>query len=307
MKNVLQNPTINKLGVKAAKAAPDVLVFAGIGGLIFASVSAYKKKTKAEEILTETREVLDKIETVKNDEATNSYSEADYRKDIVSTYLKTGIGLVKTFAVPVTVGLVSTACILKSHGMLKERNAALTAAYAVANESFNRYKDRVVESIGEEKEKELRYGVFEEEAEVVETTSSGKEKTVKKKVKNFKDEDVIGPYARFFDEGCPDWTKDPELNLMFLRHQEAYANDLLKIKGILFLNEVYKTLGLPETKAGQVVGWVYDPKNPVGDNFVDFGIYDIRDDAKRAFVNGHERSILLDFNVDGVVWDLMND
>lgn len=59
------------------------------------------------------------------------------------------------------------------------------------------------------------------------------------------------------------------------------------------------------SKAGQVVGWVYDPENPNhnGDNWVDFGIYNIDKERNRAFVNGYERSILLDFNVDGYILD----
>ena len=115
----------------------------------------------------------------------------------------------------------------------------------------------------------------------------------------------ISPYARFFDEASPAWEKDPEYNLMFLRAQQQYADDLLHARGHLFLNEVYDMLGIPRSKAGQVVGWVYDENNPVGDNHVDFGIYDIRREVVRDFVNGYERSILLDFNVDGNIWDLM--
>ena len=112
-------------------------------------------------------------------------------------------------------------------------------------------------------------------------------------------------YARFFDDSCRDWKKNPEFNLMFLRAQQNYANDLLISRGHLFLNEVYDMLDIPRTKAGQVVGWVYNPENPVGDNYVDFGIYDIRRQENRDFVNGYERSILLDFNVDGNIWDLI--
>ena len=92
---------------------------------------------------------------------------------------------------------------------------------------------------------------------------------------------------------------------MYLRRQQEFANEMLRSKGHLFLNEVYDILGFPRTKAGQVVGWIYDEKNPVGDNYVDFGIYDITDERKRDFINGYERSILLDFNVDGNIWDLM--
>ena len=116
--------------------------------------------------------------------------------------------------------------------------------------------------------------------------------------------DEYSEYARFYDCGNEGWTKDPEYNLMFLRQQQNYANEKLKVNGHLFLNEVYDMLGIPRSKAGQVVGWIYDEKNPNGDNFVDFGIYDNKD-GNRRFVNGYEATILLDFNVDGVIYDLI--
>ena len=112
-------------------------------------------------------------------------------------------------------------------------------------------------------------------------------------------------YARFFDVGNPNWEKDSEYNLMFLKRQQAYANDKLKANGYLFLNEVYDMLGIPKSKAGQVVGWIYDPENGSGDNYVDFGIYNVNREAARDFVNGYERTILLDFNVDGNIWEKM--
>ena len=102
------------------------------------------------------------------------------------------------------------------------------------------------------------------------------------------------------------WTSSNEYNLMFLKKAESFANDKLRINGYLFLNEVYEMLGIPKTKAGQVVGWVYDENNPVGDNYVDFGLY--KDNLSYSdFVNGYDPAILLDFNVDGNIWKLMDD
>lgn len=110
----------------------------------------------------------------------------------------------------------------------------------------------------------------------------------------------VSHYARFFDETSFAWDKNPELNLIFLRHTQEAANEVLKRHGCLFLNDVYDMLGIPRTKAGQVVGWIYDEKNPMGDNYVDFDIYASRN---IEFVNGYERKALLDFNVDGVILD----
>jgi hypothetical protein len=108
----------------------------------------------------------------------------------------------------------------------------------------------------------------------------------------------VSSYARFFDESCPSWTNDPEMNVMFLKAQQHYANMLLQSRGHLFLNEVYDMLGLPRTKAGQIVGWMYDTESPSGDNCVDF---DLHSQHNERFVNGYEKSALLDFNVDGVI------
>ena len=108
-------------------------------------------------------------------------------------------------------------------------------------------------------------------------------------------------YARLFDDSCQGWSKDPEYNLTFLRTQERWANDVLRTKGYLFLNDVYDMLGIKRTKIGQIVGWIYDEKNPIGDNYIDFGI-DIEDNTEIADMDGN-RFILLDFNVDGNILD----
>lgn len=107
-------------------------------------------------------------------------------------------------------------------------------------------------------------------------------------------------YSRYFNEKCLAWSKDPEFNLLYLKQQERYANDKLKTQGYLFLNDVYNMLGVAQTKAGQVIGWIYDEKNPYGDNYIDFGIYT---EHNQDFVNGIENTALLDFNVDGMILD----
>ena len=112
----------------------------------------------------------------------------------------------------------------------------------------------------------------------------------------------ISKYARFFDEACVGWTKDSEYNLCLLKQKQDYCNDLLRGRGHLFLNEVYDILGMPRTKAGAIVGWVYDEEHPYGDNFVDFDLYSERN---KNFINGYENIALLDFNVDGNILNLI--
>lgn len=105
------------------------------------------------------------------------------------------------------------------------------------------------------------------------------------------------PYVRLFNSKCHAWTKDPEVNKWFLLHQQDYVNEILRARGQLFLNEVLDILGLPRTKLGQVVGWIYDPDNPMGDNFVDFGFFE------KGRSSADELTTVLNFNVDGNIWD----
>lgn len=108
----------------------------------------------------------------------------------------------------------------------------------------------------------------------------------------------LSRYARIFDEDNLGWCLDPEYNLLYLRQQQNLANDMLKSKRYLLLNDVYKLLDIPKTRIGDIVGWVYDEENPIGDNFVDFGIYQIHN--KKA-VDCNSSYFILDFNVDGEI------
>lgn len=174
--------------------------------------------------------------------------------------------------------------------------------------SFKDYRKRVLDRFGEQVEKELRYNIKAQEIEETVVDAKGKEKTVKKTadvVDEGWDPNKYSPYAKIFDELHPDWMKDAERNMFYLKARQSQANDMLKARGHLFLNEVYDLLGFERTKAGAVVGWVYDPDEPIGDNFVDFGIFEIQRPKARDFVNGYEPAIVLDFNVVGDITNLI--
>lgn len=296
----------NRLGLKFKKHTPEILVVSGVIGTVVSTVMACKATTKIDEVLAEQKK---NIEKTKNYVAENGYSEKytekDYKKDLSIFYGKSGIELAKLYAPSIVLGVASITSILAGHNILHKRNVAIAAAYTAVDKGFKDYRNRVIERFGEELDKELKYNIKAKEIEeIVKDEKTGKEK-VEKKTVNVADPNEFSDYARFFDDGCTGWTKDPEYNLMFLKDQQRYANDLLKSKGYLFLNDVYDMLGIPRSKAGQCVGWIYDEKYPVGDNFVDFGIYDIYNEKARDFVNGYERTILLDFNVDGDILDML--
>ena len=303
---------INQAGLKIKKYSPEILMVAGIVGTVKAAVTACKATLKVKDIMSEKEELQNDIhKCLENPDV--DYTEEDGKKDLTTVYTQTGVKLIKLYAPSVILGGASIASIVMGQKILKKRNIALAAAYTAVDKGFKKYRANVVERFGERVDKELRYNIKAKEVEKKVTDKNGKEKTVKEIQYDIEGNPLenISEYARFFDEATStEHHKDAEYNLMFLRRQQDYANEVLKAKGHLFLNDVYEMLGIPKTKAGQVVGWIYDEKNPNGDNYVDFGIYRLSgyepsDERKRAFVNGYERNILLDFNVDGPIYELI--
>lgn len=288
---------LSRLGLKLKKHSPEILMVTGTVGVVTSAVMACKATLKVNDILEETKQDVDKINGVlENEEYADKYSEEDSKRDLLIVYAQTGIKLAKLYAPSVILGTLSLGAMITSNNILRKRNVALAAAYTVLDKGFKDYRSNVIERFGEKIDKELKHNIKAKTFETVTVDENGKEKKTKEEVDIC---DEISDFARFFDEGSRYFTKDPEYNLMFLKNQERYANDKLKAKGYLFLNDVYRMLDIPETKAGQIVGWIYDEKCPNGDNYVDFGIYNTNREKSRDFVNGYEKVILLDFNVDG--------
>lgn len=306
---------LNKTRFQLRKHSPEILVVAGVIGVVTSAVMACKATTKVGEILDKTRDDIEVIHKCKEDESIKElYSSDDAKKDLAIIYIQTGVKFAKLYSPSVVLGALSITSILASNNILRKRNVALGAAYAAIDKGFKEYRGRVIERFGEEVDRELKYNLKAKKFdEIIVDEETGKEKKVKRNGFVVSPSDISG-YARFFEkytqdeEGNsilnPHWESNNEYNLMFLKAQERYANDLLKAKKRVFLNDVYEMLGLPRTKAGQIVGWVYNPENPKGDNYIDFGLYS--DNLSYSdYVNGFEPAILLDFNVDGNIWDLM--
>lgn len=306
--------TLHKGGFWIKKHSPEILTVTGSIGVVIGAVMVGTATTKINPILEETKENLERVRegaergevkaVVNGEIAMIPYSEKDAQKDLTIFYAQGALKLAKLYAPAVMVGLGGLACLWGANNILHKRNAALTAAYAVAHKSLADYRGRLVDRFGKDLDRELMYNIKAQEIEEVVVNEDGTEQVVKNTV------DVANPdynsiYARFFDESCKGWSKCPEDNLRFLKMVQAWANKKLQAEGYLYLNDVYEALGIPKTKAGHVVGWIYDEVHPIGDNFVDFGIYDLYNEKARDFVNGYERVILLDFNVDGDVWSLM--
>ena len=296
--------TLCKAGLKLKKHSPEILVVGGVVGLVASGVMACKATTKLSAILDDSKEQIELFDKVAaNPEMVNEeYTVEDAEKDKKIVKVQTAVKVAKLYAPAVAIGVVSIGAIFASNNIMRKRNVALGAAYATVDRAFKDYRNRVVDRFGEELDKELRYNLKTKEVKETVEDENGKKKTVKKNIK-YMDSPMPSEFAVIYDDGCAGWTKDPEDNKFFLIQQQRYANERLKRRGYLSLNEVYELLGFPSTKAGQVVGWLYDCKDPnyKGDNFVDFGLYNVDYEPNRDFVNGYERNIILDFNVAPII------
>jgi Family of unknown function (DUF6353) len=284
------NKVVARNALLAQRSSPGVLLGVGIVGMVGSTVLACRATLKMEEVLDEAKGKLDTAKTLEHAE----YSEKDRKRDISLIYFQTGVKVTKLYSPAIVVGVISIAALTKSHSILTTRNAALTAAYTALDKGFNTYRSRVIEKYGEDQDRDFRYGT--EQVEIVDP------KTNKKKIVKRVSSDEPSIYARFFDQSSSSWSKEPEYNLIFLKAQQNYANDLLHARGHVLLNDVYDMLGIPRSKAGAVVGWVLS-RNGTTDDFVNFGVFEDRSDKVRDFVNGREGAILLDFNVDGIIYD----
>lgn len=294
------NGVASKTVMKLKKHSPEILVVAGIAGTVVSAVLACKATTKVAEILDETKGTLDTIHDGMETGAINGqeYTTEDGKKDTVVVYAQTGMKLAKLYGPAIILGTLSITSILASNNILRKRNVALGAAYAAIDKSFKEYRGRVIERFGEQVDTELKYGIKAKKFEEIEVDpETGKEKKVKKTVM-VADPNLQSDYAVYFDSKSRNYETNPDYNRMFLKAQQAFANDKLQTRGHLFLNEVLDDLDLPRTPAGQIVGWTKDGP----DGYVNFRIVEVERETEDG---RHEPALLLDFNVEGNIWEKM--
>lgn len=294
-----------KLGIK--KHSPEILVVTGIGTGIVAAIIACKQTIKANDIVAEARKNLQNIEDVKELAANNEveYTEEDEQTDRETIGKQITIGMVKTYALPVGLGILSITCILAGHHILKKRNVALAAAYSALSTDFMNYRKRVVDKYGKDVDFMLKNGLEKQIiANQVIDPETGEVKETKEEVLTY-DGDKLSQYARIFDEvGSTQWTPSADHNRAFLLMEQNYFNERIRTRGYIFLNEVYERLGFRPTKAGSVVGWVYQNADYEG---IDFGIFTAHTQKAAEFLEGTEPSIILDFNVQGDILSLVTE
>ena len=295
--------SLHKVSFKFKKHSPEILVVTGVIGVVTSTVMACKATTKVNDIVTESKETIDKIHDCVGKGLHTSdgeeYTKEVANKDLAIVYTQTAWKFVKLYGPSVLIGAASIGCMVGSNRILRKRNVALAAALTTVEKSFKDYRGRVIDRFGKDLDRELRFGIKAKEIKEKVIDENGNETTVTKTVEVVDPNTAHSLYSIVFCEGNTGWTKNAELNKAFLIQQQNWANDKLRLRGYLTLNEVYEMVGAPTTAYGQIAGWVYTEDSSVGDNFVDFGIFDVTNEKACDFVNGRERSIILDFNCIG--------
>lgn len=286
--------------LRTRKHSPAIMFGVGIVSSVTATVMACKATLHIEEVIAEAEK-----DRLKMDEAIvqfpERYNEGHRDRDLRFLRVQTSVKIAKLYAPAIGLGVISIGLLTGAHVVLTKRNAGLTAAYVALDRGFREYRERVVNEYGEDKDRELRFGANLKE--IVEEGEHGHE------VKTIKRNAVTGKsiYARIYDENNKHWSQHPYDNRVFLQSQQTWLNDKLRAYGYVMLNDAYDCLGLERSTAGAVVGWVKDSRKTGGDGYIDFGLGDLGDMAIRDFMfNIDDRGILLDFNVDGPVFELID-
>jgi len=284
--------SVSRLGyrqiLKFKKNGPTIMVVGGVVGLGVTAVMAARATRNIDPI-------LEKHSKQRIDIAVDAVDARDEQKMVVKLYSETSFDLLKLYAPTIIVGTFSASSVLYGHNILKGRHLATMAAYTGLMEQYKAYRERVAESIGPELERSIFDGAIAKWEEDPDHPGE-----YKRDVKYSK---PAGTYLRpFFDESNPNWTQDPTANYLFLKGVQTHMGRLLDLRGHVFLFEVYDALGMPRTKETIVAGWLL---NGNGDGYVDFGFMTDQSPESVMFRNGAERSVRLNFNIDGVIWDLI--
>lgn len=307
---MLARPTL-----KMKKYSPEILVGVGLVGVVAAAVMAVKKTAgdEFESVICDHRSTLAKIEEARmiadknptkivDGEEVETYSLASQRNDTIQNYRRTTIGMVKIYWPSVTLMTMSIVAILSGFRIIRKRNMALVAAYNIVDQAFKGYRERVRNELGEEMDTHFMHDT---EMKVGTKTIKNEDGTTTKikETEQILKGNVVSMYGRLYDENSSQFEKDPRFNWLYLKKKRDYFNDLLHSRGHVFLNEVYEELGFDHTSYGAVVGWVAKKNGGEGDNYISFGPWcEKLSDVEAA---GYNESIPLDFNVDGVVYDMI--
>lgn len=272
-----------RAALQIRKNSPVLMFGGGVVGVIATTVVACRATLKLSEDLPEMKENLELVKL------TYPKGGPEHGRQMALAYSTNAAHVARLYAPAVLAGSVSVGLLTGSHVVLTRRNTAAYATLATVSKAFDDYRARVENEVGKEHELDLYHGARTETVEI-----EGKKTKIK-----VVDPNNMSPYSRWFDSSSQHFQTNGTYNRQFILAQQNFATHYLQAHGHLFLNEVYDLLGIPRSPEAALVGWVIAPGC---DGFVDFGLYEA---VNAEFINGYEQNALLDFNVDGPIWNLI--
>lgn len=228
------------------KHSPEILTGFGIAGMFTTTVLAVRATPKALRI----------CEIVKEEH--EEPKKLDYVKACWKCYIPAAV-----------TGIASTACLIGASSVNLKRNAALATAYQISQTALTEYREKVIETVGEETEKVVREKVAEEK---VKNNPAPKNEVIMIGTEDFYCLDSIS--GRYFQS-----------NENKIKKAENVVNNRLLNEMYISLNEFYSEIGLPHTSVGDDIGWNID------NGMVEIFISTIKDEKGRP-------CLVLDYNIE---------
>ena len=233
----MKKPNLQRLAQRSKiylrKASPTILSGLGAAGVIVTSVLAVRATPKA-------------LRKIRADSKTNhdgdpeAYSKLEAVKSAWVCYIPAAIS-----------GTATIFCIFGANVLSKRQQAALTSAYALLNDSYNNYKDKLKELYGEEAHQKIVDAIAAEKAKDVYITSTG---LVRNSSLDFDEHDPND--ERLFYDTYSNRYFESSINRVI--QAEYHLNRDFVISGYLPANHFYQLLGLEPLEGGDTVGWSID-------------------------------------------------
>lgn len=296
---VVKNAAIKIYG-KTVKFSPEIKLGIGIVAIVGGTVVACLASRKVDAVLEEADMNLAKIHD--DAETDQTVTEKETRKALIKEYADICWKMVKLYGpsvLLVTGGIVS---ICSSHVEMKNRNAAITAAYTSLGNAFAAYKDKIIELLGPEEEEKIRLGVVKEQREVTEMDEDGNETTKTKELYS-QVADPNSPFAIYFDESTSKfYERSMDYNWTFISSVQASADEAFQKQGkggfypLLYCLDalgMYHVLYKKGYKHFLTAGWVEGHGEP----HISFNAREVEVSTHDKFGNPTvETKILLEFN-----------
>lgn len=295
----------NRVIFFAKRNAPQIMVGAGIVGFVGTAVATGSAAVKAKDILDIKDASLENLrEDIQNGVKTEE--QGKYEEKVIKK--SAAFGITSAFIKPVIFGAASTALVLGGHGILGKRAARFAAEAYAAETKLHKYRGNVIRQLGSDIDQKIFEGLPVDQKDILDRLRIKSEDEKKKlaapdeeyaRIKCAENSRDEGREFLFAMETCSTWRQDAESNKAFLRRAQAQAMDMLRERGILFINDILiYILGAERgTSYGATHGWIYYKTSDGEEPVIDFGLLDIDGDMqKRLFLEGVEPNVWLTFN-----------